>query len=171
MADLPRCVKIDFLDKQSQRNLLDEGWREIGQLMTWRGIVDRVDSKHVKQVRGEDVVALAKEIKWSGRLWSDTLVSRRAAREETERYLLETSDPIHKIGEVGFIVSTATRIGLIGVHPMAAGCGLAATMIRATRPEHPSWLEAGTYYHNEAARSLYPGIGMKLDRRELVFHK
>ena len=168
---LPLCVKVDFRDRQSQQNLLDEGWRGIGELMTWRGRVKHIEDGHVKEVTGSDVIGLAKQIAWSGRLWSDKKIPEKVAWAETEKFLLETSDNIHMIGNVGFIVSTQTKIKLIGVHPMVRGAGLAAVMIRATRPEHGEWLEAGTYLHNEAAQRLYSGLGMRHEKRQAVFHK
>ena len=155
---LPKCVVVKKIEDGPV------GWRHIGTRVTYSGNLYRRPDDSVRREMGKNVWYLAREIKWSGRLWRD---SRIDALHETKVWLRKQTAYVIGKYPAAFGVFEEGTIKLIGAHPAAAGLGLAERIIRHVGGQ----ITAGTYEDNEAARGLYKKLGMKEIRREEVFHE
>lgn len=163
---LPKCVKT--LERSDA--LEADGWRHVGTLLTFEGAKDRVFHGGVVIAEPKDVLGLAKEIEWSGRLWRDPQVGRRTALDETLRHIEEFYGTIYAIGNgpAAFGMFKGPCVVLIGTHPAACGLGLASKLIRRAIGGK---IVAGTYADNAAAIALYESLDMKQIHRQEVYHK
>lgn len=171
---LPKCVKVDLDDKRSRDHLESESWRLVGALVTYRGRIHRQNDSRVDMCRGESVLELAAQIEWHGRLWKDPEISEDDRWKEMREFLQwldskgNTELHVYRMVNAAFIVCSVDRVHLIGVHPAAAGLGLAAGLIRSRFDVE---VTAGTYSDNDAAKNLYKSLDMKVVKQQAVFHK
>ena len=165
---LPKCVKVDLDDKRSRGHLESEGWRQIGALLTYKGRIYRHGDSRVSMCRGEDILELAAQIEWSGLLWKDPMVPEDECWEDMRDFLLNNKFHTYRVAKAGFIVCDASRVHLIGVHPVAGGLGLAVAMIRS---HFDTTVWAGTYADNGPAKKLYKSLDMEVVKQQAVFHK
>ena len=168
---LPLCVKINSTDGVSMAALEDEGWRCVGDLWTFKGVPKCECKQDVRILANADVLPLAKQIKWRGRLWRDPEITDEQAWEETERFLLGTEAIVYGVGSgpAAFGVFERQRILLIGVHPAAGRLGCAASIVNwAIRGGE---MTSGTYSDNNAAVAFYKSIGMEIVQKQSVYHK
>jgi len=160
-------VRIESEDCRSRLALLGEGWRQVGVLVTYRGSIYRNSDRRVKLCRGIDVIEIADEIRWTGRLWRDPRISSKKAWSETMRFI-EKSPLVYRIGHAAFIIADDGRVKLIGVHPVARGLGLGRILMRDC---FDGQVTAGTYDDNDGARRLYESLQMRAIKFQTVFHK
>lgn len=170
---LPKCVKVEAKDTASRDALEAEGWRFIGQLDTYSGMVyeqDRARRIFIEQ-NPEKWERLWKEIDWTGRLWRDKAVSDKDALAATARVLADESLTCYAIGKApaAFGLFRQRRVVLVGVHWAARGLGLATALV--THAARNQVMTAGTYSDNAAAIALYRSLGMGLVLSQAVFHK
>jgi len=156
---LPKCVVLDYLDPGPL------SWRHMGTRITYRGRVIRIPDKHVRWVDACYVSDCIGSVDFSGRLWRDTRIDAYA---ETKKWIKgKYAYALGKYPAAFAIIRNDGTIELIGVHPAAAGLGLAERLIRHVG----GTITAGTYTDNVPARKLYERLGMKEIKREEVFHE
>lgn len=159
---LPKCVALDHLDPGPA------GWRHVGTRVTYGGYVRPHPDHEVWVQDGEKLSDLVSAVNFSGRLWRDDRID---ALSETKKWLKGKDAWVVGSYPAAFAVFSGgivgTVINLIGVHPAAAGLGLAERLIRHVG----GTFTAGTYEDNAAARRLYEKLGMKEFKREEVFHE
>jgi GNAT superfamily N-acetyltransferase len=117
-----------------------------------------------------EVINIAKDIDWSGRLWRDEQVKRSTAWRQMRESILKTSGEIYAVNDAAFGVFERNRVKLIGVHPAAKGFGLASIIIKHAFHEKKQII-AGTYWDNDRADRLYSRLGMAIIDRQDVWHK
>ena len=175
MNELPLCVKIRSADELSRGSLLGDGWREIGELVEYRKSGWLVcEHSEIDWVGPEEIIHMAKQIPWSGRLWRDPEIAQRAAWEETKNFIRQCAASADEdeafsllsINNVAFGIFHDQRILLIGVIPTAQQHGLARKLV-----EHAGVSRAATYSHNQRGNAFYQHLGWEMDFTLAVFHK
>ena len=158
---LPLCVKVDDLD--AHHALICDGWRAVGELLTYAGAVDLKPILNIRRVN-EFPTKLWSQIEWTGRLARDVAVGEVPTPqiEDGQRCYVYGSFPS------AFLLHEDIRVVLVGVHPCARGLGLAAKMIQMIMP---GMVVAGTYSGNESAIRLYRSLGMEQISSQWVLHK
>lgn len=179
----PLCVKIEASDKDSGKSLLEDGWRQIGCLLTYRGVITKTEEvSDVWRGTGKHDNALAHtlaaNIPWSSRLFKDRRDALGLTKIDSEITWAYRQKRLY-VSENGFLVvkheEHGFRIGLIGVLPTHQKSKQATKLIRFARNDidktGPMWIIAGTYQDNQGARKLYASLGMEVVKSELIFHK
>ncbi len=169
---LPLCVKVNTDDARSIKSLEGDGYRFIGTLSVYRGLAPHLDLIDIKSCYDplKRPLELAREIRWSGRLWRDkSLLGTEVAWCETVKTIENPKFSCYTVGTgpAAFIIWDKLRVVLIGVHPIARGLGLARQLLC----KDPVTITAGTYSDNESAIKLYESLGMKPINLQAVFHK
>jgi len=148
--------------------------RFVGTLITYAGLVEGEIVSNIKRQPGAVASLIVRDIEWRGRLFMDSKIASHTAYRETEKYVRNfTPECTYIMGHnpAAFLVREGERVALVGVHPVAVGCGLARILVRHMAAELQCPIYAGTYEHNLPAQAMYRNLGMQEIRREDVYHE
>lgn len=181
---LPEMKRIPEDDYEQRRQLLADGWRDIGILETWCGSTEFASPVRLATPSDLPVMLrIARESFEFDRLHADETVSKAEASEVKELHVVqamhESSRYVYVYGErpCGFLIvrteGCVLHVELIAVNLDHRGRGVAQALIRfaASDLAQCKTIVAGTQMANEPAKRLYGYLGMSVSKLERTFHR
>lgn len=189
---LPKCVRIEYADKRSAEALLEDGWREVEVLETWRRKAKPVDADRLKgqaEIRRAEkrdmnaLIWIAQTSFVHDRLHSDNEICsaeadkakgewvRRAFSGDADRiFVAEYDDRV-----VGFVICKVIKgysvIDLIAVDRRYREHGIGSQLLVYAIHHYGLDMEAGTQERNKAGKELYKSLGFVCKGKRRTFHK
>ena len=187
-----KCVRIDSGDFVSEAGLLQKGFREIEELVTWERtptVYPYESPMGVRKARLKDVYRCMK-------IANVTFSHHRRHRDgKFPDWLADLSKMwtigggffkpsqtifvADRVGVAGFLLAVrelfGVRIDLIAVDPLFRRRGIAENLIFKAMDHYARdgcpYIVAGTQAHNIASCKLYESLGFVIGRRQRTFHK
>jgi len=187
-----KCERIEFNDFVSAAGLLQKGFREVEELVTWIRPTARFAYTNVKKATLKDAwrcMMIAKESfvydrrhqdgnipNWSADLSKMWAVGRGFWRRAFTVFVIERQEGHGVVGFISCVMYAPTaRIDLIAVsrpHRRAAMAeNLIAKALHYYGEQGCSHIFVGTQAHNTASCKLYESLGFVIGRRQRTFHK
>lgn len=166
---MPQCAVMGAGSRKRIQEHLDRGWREIGVRQTWAGKFAPETCDPLLPEAREYYATL--DFGFTGRLWRDPHISRETAIAETRKFILEC--PPQRFFAHGDGFAIVSKTGNLMIVDLVASLDHSARRIltNAACALGTTYMQAGTYHDNEAARGLYRKIGLRVVRREVILHK
>jgi len=187
-----KCERIEFNDFVSAAGLLQKGFREVEELVTWVRSPGFLPYTNVRKARLNDAfrcMMIAKDsFDYDRRHWDDKYSNGLADLAKVWAAALGFIFPAFTVfvierqqghGVVGFLIGErqlfGARIALIAVDKFHRRAAMAENLIFKAMDyygrEDCSYIIAGTQAHNTASCKLYESLGFVIGRRQRTFHK
>lgn len=184
-----KCVRVDFNDFVSAAGLLQKGFREVEELVTWIRSPAHFSYEGVRKARLKDVwrcMLIAKDSFTDDRRHHDgkypDWLADLSKMWAVGKAFVNTDYTVfvaNRLGVVGFLSAfrenSGVRIDLIAVDPLFRRMGAAENLIamamdHCAKQECP-YILAGTQAHNTPSCKLYESLGFVIGKRQRTFHK
>ena len=166
---LPQCAVVGAGSQKRIQEHLDRGWRQIGVRQTWSGKFAPQSCDPLVPKSREHYAGL--DYGFTGRLWRDPQIPRETAEDETRWFIMVC--PPQRFFAHGDGFAIVSKTGKLMTVDLVASLDHTAQRIltNAAHTLGTTYMQAGTYHNNEAARGLYRKMGLRVVKREVVLHK
>ncbi len=187
-----KCVRIDSADFVSAAGLLQKGFREVEELVTWIRQPVSLAYTNVKKAALKDAwrcMMIAKESfihdrrhqdgnipNWFADLSKMWAVIRAFYYNDFTVFVIERQQGRGVVGFISCVMHSPTvQIDLIAVDRLNRRAAMAENLIAKAMHYYGeqgcSHIFVGTQAHNEASCKLYESLGFEIVRRQKTFHK
>ena len=184
-----KCERIEYTDMVSAAGLLQKGFREIEELVTWCRRPGHYHYSGVRKARVKDLYRCVKIAKdsffYDRRHWDDDYPNWMADLSKMWTVVRGFLYPAYTVfvadldGVLGFLIGiktlTGSRIDLIAVDCRArrrgVGDNLVAKAMDYYARQECEYIVAGTQIGNHASCKFYESLGFQIIQRQRTFHR
>ena len=184
-----KCVRIEYDDFVSAAGLLQKGFREVEELVTWIRAPAHCSYSGVREAKLKDAwrcILIAKNSFTDDRKHHDSkfpnwladfskmwAVGRGFINSDYSVFVADRERVAGFLVGVGDMLGA--RVDLIAVDPLFRRLGVAQNLIAAALDYYGRQgclhIVAGTQAHNTASCKMYESLGFVIGRRQRTFHK
>lgn len=184
-----RCIRIQFDDIFSAAGLLQSGYREIEELVTWYRPLGFYRHSGIRKARLKDLYPCMKIAKnsfmFDRRHWDDNYPNWLADLSKMWAVVRGMLKPAYTVfvadldGVLGFLIGvkeqSGCRIDLIAVDSRARRRGVGDNLVAKTMDyyvkQQCGYIVAGTQIGNQTSCKFYESLGFQIIQRQRTFHK